>query len=166
MSPFDRWRSDRVDCPTQASLSANWRVHARGPALGSEPRERTIPSRATSTASGHEAGASTRGPVEHAPPRRGVRIRAPLAASRKAPPLRAPARSTTSKGNRLSDAERTFATPTQRAAEKQMAAQAETAYLRLMADWQPIKKSNAGASATPGRESIRPSKGKAARQTQ
>jgi len=68
-------------------------------------------------------------------------------------------------GKRLSSAGRTFATIDQRKAEKELAAQAETAYLRLMADWQPTKK-KAGAGATPGRASQKPSKGTAARQTQ
>lgn len=68
-------------------------------------------------------------------------------------------------GKRLSTTGRTFATIDQRKAEKELAAQAETAYQRLMADWQPAKK-KAGAGATPGRASQRPSKGKAARQTQ
>jgi transposase len=66
-------------------------------------------------------------------------------------------------GKRLASAGRTFATIDQRKAEKELAAQAETAYQRLMADWQPAKR-KAGAGATPGRASNRPSKGKAARQ--
>jgi len=67
-------------------------------------------------------------------------------------------------GRRLSSDGRTFATPTQRLLEKQLADQAETAYRLLMTDWQSVKK--AGAGSTPGRASQRPSKGKAARQTQ
>ena len=55
----------------------------------------------------------------------------------------------------------------QRQAEKEIAAQHEAAYLRMVADWkasrpQPRK---VGAGATPGRASQRPSRGKAARQT-
>jgi transposase len=60
---------------------------------------------------------------------------------------------------------RAFATPPQRRAEMDAVAQHEGAYRRMVADWQasrPTKK--AGASATPGRASQRPSKGKAARQ--
>jgi transposase len=68
-------------------------------------------------------------------------------------------------GKRLATAGRTFATIDQRNAEKALAAQAETAYQRLMADWQPAKKKE-GASVTTGRASQKPSKGKAARQTQ
>jgi transposase len=47
-----------------------------------------------------------------------------------------------------------------RQAEVEMARQAETAYRRLVADWQPKK----GAGATPGRASRGPSSGQAARQ--
>ena len=68
-------------------------------------------------------------------------------------------------GKRLATAGRTFATIDQRNAEKALADQAETAYQRLMADWQPVKKKE-GASVTTGRASQKPSKGKAARQTQ
>jgi transposase len=49
------------------------------------------------------------------------------------------------------------------AAEKRLAEQAEAAYRRLVADWQPGGP-KAGAGATPERASQRPSKGKAARQ--
>jgi transposase len=49
------------------------------------------------------------------------------------------------------------------AAEKRLALQAETAYKRLVADWQSTRP-KVGASATPERASQRPSKGKAARQ--
>jgi transposase len=53
---------------------------------------------------------------------------------------------------------RVFATPAQHRLEKQLAAQAQTAYQRLVQDWQPaIRK---GAGVTPGRASSRPSKGK------
>jgi len=45
--------------------------------------------------------------------------------------------------------------------ERALAEQAESAYRRLVADWKA-----AGAGATPGRASQRPSKGKAARQAQ
>jgi transposase len=58
---------------------------------------------------------------------------------------------------------RVFATPEQHRLEKQLAAQAETAYQRLVQDWQPAI--NKGAGATSGRASSRPSRGKAARQT-
>lgn len=43
--------------------------------------------------------------------------------------------------------------------ERQLAQQAENSYRRLVADWKA-----AGASATPGRASNKPTKGKAARQ--
>ena len=57
---------------------------------------------------------------------------------------------------------RVFATPEQHRLEKQLAAQAEVAYRRLIQDWQPaIKK---GAGAAPGRASHGPSSGQAARQ--
>jgi transposase len=66
-------------------------------------------------------------------------------------------------GKRLTTAGRTFATVNQRRLEKELAAQSETAYRRLVADWQPVNK--AGAGATPGRASHRSSKDIAARQT-
>ncbi len=50
------------------------------------------------------------------------------------------------------------------AAERQLSQQAEAAYSRLVTDWQPSQPANTGAGATQGRASIRPSKGKAARQ--
>ena len=50
-------------------------------------------------------------------------------------------------------------------AERELSRQAETAYRRLVNDWQPHAAAKAGAGATPGRASSRPSKGKAARQT-
>jgi hypothetical protein len=65
-------------------------------------------------------------------------------------------------GKRLATAGRTFATVDQRRLEKELAGQAETAYRRLVADWQAPKKS--GAGATPGRASNKPSEGIAARQ--
>ena len=43
--------------------------------------------------------------------------------------------------------------------------QAEVAYRRLVTDWKATGPAKAGAGATPGRASNRPSKGKAARQT-
>ena len=52
----------------------------------------------------------------------------------------------------------------QRQAEHAVVEQAEQAYRRLVADWQSSRP-KAGAGATPGRASQRPSKGKAARQT-
>ncbi|HEX2726854.1 MAG TPA: IS110 family transposase [Beijerinckiaceae bacterium] len=52
---------------------------------------------------------------------------------------------------------------TAEAAEKRLALQAETAYRRLIADWQ-ASGPKVGAGATPERASQRPSKGKAARQ--
>jgi transposase len=64
-------------------------------------------------------------------------------------------------GKRLATAERTFATVPQRQLEKELAAQAEIGYRRLVADWT----AKGGAGATPGRASKRPSKGTATRQT-
>ena len=58
---------------------------------------------------------------------------------------------------------RVFATPEQHRLEKQLAAQAETAYQRLVQDWQPTINKRAGV--TTGRASSQPAKGKAARQT-
>ena len=52
----------------------------------------------------------------------------------------------------------------QRQAAHAILEQAEQAYCRLVADWQSSRP-RAGAGATPGRASQRPSKGKAARQT-
>ena len=57
---------------------------------------------------------------------------------------------------------RVFATREQHQLDKELAAQAELAYRRLMADWQPSRKQGAGAA--PGRASRRPSSGQAARQ--
>ena len=66
-------------------------------------------------------------------------------------------------GKRLTPAGRTFATVDGRRLEKELASQQELAYRRLVADWQPRGR-KAGAGATPGHASQRPSKGKAARQ--
>jgi transposase len=49
-------------------------------------------------------------------------------------------------------------------AERELSRQAEAAYRRLVNDWKASKPPRAGAGATPGRASQRPSKGKAARQ--
>jgi transposase len=49
-------------------------------------------------------------------------------------------------------------------AERELSRQAETAYRRFIADWNATRPLRAGAGATPGRASQRPSKGKAARQ--
>lgn len=54
-----------------------------------------------------------------------------------------------------------FATREQHQPDKQLAAQAELAYRRLIQDWQPAIK---GTGAAPGRASRRPSSGQAARQ--
>ncbi len=54
-------------------------------------------------------------------------------------------------------------TPSQRAAERELQAQAELAYRRLVDDWRTTAPKG-GAGATPRRASQRPSKGKAARQ--
>ncbi len=56
---------------------------------------------------------------------------------------------------------RVFATTEQHRLEKQLAAQAEIAYRRLVQDWQPAIKS---AGAAPGRATRGPSNGQAARQ--
>jgi hypothetical protein len=50
-------------------------------------------------------------------------------------------------------------------AERALSSQAEAAYQRLVSDWTATRPARAGAGATPGRASQRPSKGKAARQT-
>ncbi len=52
-----------------------------------------------------------------------------------------------------------------RQAERELARQAEVAYQRSVRDWHAAQATKTGASATPGRASNRPSKGKAARQT-
>jgi Transposase and inactivated derivatives len=52
-----------------------------------------------------------------------------------------------------------------REAERELARQAEVAYARTVRDWHAAQANNVGASATPGRASNQPSKGKAARQT-
>jgi transposase len=52
-----------------------------------------------------------------------------------------------------------------REAERDVARRAESAYRRTVADWKAAGPPKAGAGATPGRASQRPSKGKAARQT-
>jgi hypothetical protein len=52
-----------------------------------------------------------------------------------------------------------------RQAERELARQAEVAYQRSVRDWHAAQAAKTGASATPGRASNRPSKGKAARQT-
>lgn len=52
-----------------------------------------------------------------------------------------------------------------REAERELAHRAETAYRRTVADWKAAGPTRAGAGATPGHASSRPSKGKAARQT-
>jgi hypothetical protein len=51
-----------------------------------------------------------------------------------------------------------------RQAERQLAAQAEAAYKRTVADWQRTQAKKKGAGATPGRASNGPSSGQAARQ--
>lgn len=53
-----------------------------------------------------------------------------------------------------------------RAAEQQLAAQAEAAYRRSVPDWQRTQAKTKGAGATPGRASRGPSSGQAARQVQ
>ena len=55
---------------------------------------------------------------------------------------------------------------THRERERELSAQAELAYRRLVADWQASGPTKVGAGATPGRASRGPSKGQAARQTQ
>jgi hypothetical protein len=56
---------------------------------------------------------------------------------------------------------RVFASSEQHRLERELAAQAELAYRRLVQDWQPAIK---GAGAAPGRASRRPPSGQAARQ--
>ncbi|HME02138.1 MAG TPA: IS110 family transposase [Solirubrobacteraceae bacterium] len=57
------------------------------------------------------------------------------------------------------------ANETVRQAERELARQAEVAYARTVRDWHAAQAAKVGASATPGRASNKPSKGKAARQT-
>ena len=57
---------------------------------------------------------------------------------------------------------RVFATREQHQLDKELAAQAELAYRRLVQDWQPAMKRDAGAA--PGRATRGPSSGQAARQ--
>ena len=57
------------------------------------------------------------------------------------------------------------ANETVRQAERELARQAEVAYARTVSDWHAAQANELGASATPGRASNKPSKGKAARQT-
>jgi len=52
-----------------------------------------------------------------------------------------------------------------RQAERDLARRAEAAYRRTIADWKAAGPVKAGAGATPGRASQRPSSGTAARQT-
>jgi len=52
-----------------------------------------------------------------------------------------------------------------RQAERELAHQAEVAYARTVRDWHAVQANKVGASATLGRASNKPSKGKAARQT-
>jgi len=52
-----------------------------------------------------------------------------------------------------------------RQAERELAQQAEVAYARTVRDWHAAQAAKVGASATLGRASNKPSKGKAARQT-
>ena len=58
---------------------------------------------------------------------------------------------------------RVFASGAQHRLEKELAAQAEVAYRRLVQDWQPVRKKD-GAGAAPGRATCGPSSGQAARQ--
>lgn len=55
--------------------------------------------------------------------------------------------------------------PDLREQERQLARQAEAAYCRTIADWKAAGPAKAGAGATPGHASSRPSKNQAARQT-
>jgi hypothetical protein len=61
----------------------------------------------------------------------------------------------------------TFATRQRmRTAERELAAQAESAYRRMVAEWQRTQAKRKGAGATPGRAPSGPSSGQAARQVQ
>lgn len=55
--------------------------------------------------------------------------------------------------------------PATRDAERELARRAETAYRRMINDWNATGPTRSGAGATPGHASQRPSRGKAARQT-
>ncbi|MDP9258917.1 MAG: IS110 family transposase, partial [Actinomycetota bacterium] len=54
--------------------------------------------------------------------------------------------------------------PDERQRDRELQEQAERGYRRLVADWQATPRAGAGAGATPGRASTRPTKGKATRQ--
>lgn len=86
----------------------------------------------------------------------------PAALAEKIRTLELTAGADTRRGRRHGD--RVRVSPERRKLDKQLAEQAEVAYRRLVADWQ-ASKPKAGAGATPGRASSRPSKRQAARQT-
>ena len=72
---------------------------------------------------------------------------------------------TRQQGKRLAEPSYLRASDPRRHAEDELVEAHEAAYRRLVADWQASRPSRkAGAGATPGRASQRPSKGKAARQ--
>ncbi|MEY2516237.1 MAG: hypothetical protein QOJ89_3595 [bacterium] len=62
--------------------------------------------------------------------------------------------------------QRISATPAERRAEQQLAEHAETAYKRISADWTASRPTKAGAGATQGHASTKPSTRQAARQAQ
>jgi transposase len=86
----------------------------------------------------------------------------PAALAEKIRTLELTAGADTRRGRRQGD--RVRVSPERRRLDKQLAEQAEIAYRRLVTDWQ-ASKPKAGAGATPGRASSRPSKRQAARQT-
>jgi transposase len=98
--------------------------------------------------------------LAHAQPRRGLRLRRPSLTREKIRKLELATGAKRRKGKR--NPVRVFATREQHQLGKELAAQAELAYRRLMADWQPSRKQGAGAA--PGRASCGPSSGQAARQ--
>jgi transposase len=69
-------------------------------------------------------------------------------------------------GRRDLPTKNTYSQRAHRERERELSAQAELAYRRLVADWQASGPPKVGAGATPGRASHGPSKGQAARQTQ
>lgn len=62
--------------------------------------------------------------------------------------------------------QRVSATKAEREAEQQLTEHAETAYKRISADWNASRPTKAGAGATQGHASQKPSRGTAARQAQ
>jgi hypothetical protein len=135
------------------------------PPAGSDPRP--LPARSLAArppGRGHRRGAQACLPVlVPAHPGGGLCLRAAVADSEEAPPARDPRRLEGQKGIYTG----TFVTRQRmRAAERELAEQAEAAYKRSVRDRQATQTKRKGAGATPGRASRGPSSGQAARQVQ